>query len=192
MSFGSAATQTYRKYHLVPFGDYFPRWPVLTWIMATLQIPMSDFSRGDTHQTPIEVAGQKVAINICYEDVFGEEIIRQLPQATVLANFTNDAWWGDTKAPDQHMQISQMRSRETGRYMLRATNTGVTTIIDQRGTVQGVLTQHTQDVLKGTLQGFTGITPFARWGNAAFLLIAGILVIGGTAVGCRGNQVSTS
>ncbi len=175
MSFGTAPRQVYRKYHLVPFGDYFPRWPVLTWIMDALQIPMSAFARGETHQRPIETGGQKVAINICYEDVFGEEIIRQLPAATMLANFTNDAWWGDSKASDQHMQISQMRARETGRYMLRATNTGVTAIIDERGGVRAASPQFVETTLNGSVQGFSGMTPFSHWGNAAFLVLAGIL-----------------
>ena len=92
--------------------------------MNMMDIPMSDFSRGDNYQKPIAVAGQKIAVNICYEDVFGEEIIRQLPEATMLANFTNDAWWGRSLASRQHLQISQMRAMETGRSMLRATNTG--------------------------------------------------------------------
>lgn len=174
ISVGSAPTQTYRKYHLVPFGDYFPQWGPLTALMNSLQIPMSSFSRGAARQQPLSVAGQKVAVNICYEDVFGEEIIRQLPAATLLANFTNDAWWGKSAASEQHLQISQMRARETGRYMLRATNTGVTAIIDDRGQLRGVLPQFVEASLTGQAQGMTGATPFARWGNGAFLAVAGI------------------
>ncbi|MEO8631410.1 MAG: apolipoprotein N-acyltransferase, partial [Betaproteobacteria bacterium] len=121
MSLGTNPVQHYQKYHLVPFGDYFPHWVFLSWIMNALEIPMSDFSRGDAYQQPMNVAGQRVAVNICYEDAFGEEIIHQLPQATLLANFTNDAWWGESIAAQQHLQISQMRAQETGRYMLRAT-----------------------------------------------------------------------
>lgn len=178
ISLGGAPAQAYRKYHLVPFGDYFPRWGPLTWLMRTLQIPMSSFSRGAPRQAPLAVAGQKVAVNICYEDVFGEEIIRQLPEATLLANFTNDAWWGRSAAADQHMQISQMRARETGRALLRATNTGVTAIIDARGHTRGVLPQFTQAALTGAVQGMTGSTPFIRWGNGAFLIIVAVLLIG--------------
>src|SRR6185312_13626936 len=110
--------------------------PVFGWIINVLKIPLSDFSRGGLDQQPMNLAGQKVAVNICYEDVFGEEIIRQLPEATLLANFTNDAWWGDSIASEQHLQMSQMRSQETGRYLLRATNTGVTAIIDERGRIR--------------------------------------------------------
>jgi apolipoprotein N-acyltransferase len=165
ISLGTHPSQTYRKHHLVPFGDYFPHWGVLTWIMATLQIPMSDFARGDAYQQPMAVNGQRVAVDICYEDVFGEEIIRPLPQATMLANFTNDAWWGESWASDQHVQIAQMRAQEAGRYMLRATNTGVTAIIDQYGHIAAAAPQHTVTVLEGHAQGFTGSTPYVRWAN---------------------------
>jgi apolipoprotein N-acyltransferase len=172
MSFGTRPTQVYRKYHLVPFGDYVPRWSFLTWIMGTLQIPMSDFSRGEPYQRPLQAAGQRVAINICYEDAFGEEIIRQLPEATLLANFTNDAWWGKSAASDQHLQIAQMRSQETERFMLRATNTGVTAIIDERGHVVAGVPQFVIAVLEGQAQGRTGSTPYILWGNWAVLALA--------------------
>lgn len=181
ISLGSAPAQSYRKYHLVPFGDYFPSWGPLTWLMRTLEIPMSSFSRGAPRQAPLAVAGQLVAINICYEDVFGEEIIRQLPQATMLANFTNDAWWGRSAAADQHMQISQMRAREAGRAMLRATNTGVTALIDAHGQALAALPQFTRAALTGTVQGMRGSTPFVRWGNGAFLVIVAALLAAGAA-----------
>jgi apolipoprotein N-acyltransferase len=178
MSQGVSPTQTYRKVHLVPFGDYFPRWGFISWIMNALDIPMSDFSHGETGQRPLAVAGQRVAVNICYEDVFGEEIIRQLPEATLLANFTNDAWWGESIASEQHTQMSQMRSLETGRYMLRATNTGLTAIIDERGRIRASVPEFLQTALHGTAQGFSGSTPYARWGNALFLLLAAAGLIG--------------
>ena len=177
MSYGSSPTQVYRKHHLVPFGDYFPRWFFVTWVMSALDIPMSSFSHGDARQQPLAVAGQRVAANICYEDVFGEEIIRQLPEATVLANFTNDAWWGDSVASEQHLQMSQMRAQETGRYMLRATNTGVTAIIDQRGRVLQSAPEFTVAVIEGSVQGFSGSTPYIRWGNWPFLAIAAAMLL---------------
>ena len=186
MSFGASPTQVYRKHHLVPFGDYFPQWTFITWVMNAMQIPMSSFSRGDAVQMPLAVAGQHVAVNICYEDAFGEELIRQLPRATILANFTNDAWWGDSFASEQHLQISQMRAQETGRYMLRATNTGVTAIIDQRGRVLAAAPQFVTTALDGFAQGYTGSTPYVRWGNWVVLgLIAGMLAV---AVALRGRQ----
>ncbi|MEO8005342.1 MAG: apolipoprotein N-acyltransferase [Betaproteobacteria bacterium] len=175
-SAGSAPVQTYRKVHLVPFGDYFPLRPILGWVMTLLHIPMSDFSHGPEVQKPLQVAGQRVAVNICYEDAFGEEIIRQLPEATLLANFTNDAWWGDTIASKQHLQIAQMRALETGRSMLRATNTGVTAIIGPDGQVVAAAPEFKTTSLSGEVQGRQGRTPYIFWGNAGFLLLSAIMI----------------
>ncbi len=178
VSLGSAPTQRYRKSHLVPFGEFIPLRPVLGWIVGVLAIPLQDFSRGALDQQPLDVAGQRVAVNICYEDVFGEEIIRQLPQATILVNASNVAWFGRSIAPQQHLQISQMRALETGRYMLRATNTGVTAVIDERGNVVKAAVEFSTATLTHNVPGFQGATPFVRWGNyAALLLAAGMLLI---------------
>ncbi len=177
ISLGTAPTQRYRKHHLVPFGDYFPEWAFLTWIMQRMNIPMSSFSRGEAVQQPLAVAGQRVAVNICYEDAFGEEIIRQLPHATMLANFTNDAWWGDSWASEQHMQMAQMRAQETGRWMLRATNTGVTAIIDERGRVRTAAPQFVVSAVDGSAQGFAGATPYVRWGNWPALALACVMLV---------------
>jgi len=176
MSFGSAPTQVYRKHHLVPFGDYFPLRSVLGWIMNLLHIPMSDFSRGEPVQRPMQVAGQRIAVNICYEDVFGEEIIRQLPEATMLANFTNDAWWGKSVASKQHLQISQMRAIEAGRPMLRATNTGVTAIIDPKGRILASAPEFTTTTITGEIHGYQGATPYVRLGNWAFLAASALMI----------------
>ncbi len=176
ISLGTSPSQTYRKVHLVPFGDYFPmRW-AFGWFMELVDIPMSDFSRGSVEQRPIAAAGQRIAVNICYEDVFGEEIIRQLPEATILANFTNDAWWGRSLASRQHLQISQMRSLETSRAMLRATNTGVTAVIDHRGRVQAMAPEFETTSIDAEVWGYTGATPYSRWGNYAFLVIALVMI----------------
>jgi apolipoprotein N-acyltransferase len=175
-SFGSAPEQRYRKHHLVPFGEFIPLKPVFGWVIQVLQIPLSDFSRGSLDQQPMDLAGQRVAINICYEDVFGEEIIYQLPQATMLVNVSNDAWFGRSIGPQQHLQISQMRALETGRYMLRATNTGVTAIIDERGKVLQTIEIFTTAALHGLAQGFTGATPYVRMGNYPVLVFAGLLL----------------
>jgi apolipoprotein N-acyltransferase len=102
-----APEQSYRKHHLVPFGEFIPLKPIFGWVINVLQIPLSDFSRGSLDQQPMDLAGQRVAINICYEDVFGEEIINQLPQATMLVNVSNDAWFGRSIGPQQHLQISK-------------------------------------------------------------------------------------
>lgn len=166
LSYGSAPTQSYRKSHLVPFGEFIPLKSIFGWIYRDwLHIPLTDLSRGSIHQQPLQIAGQKVAVNICYEDVFGEEIIRQLPQATLLVNTSNDAWYGDSLAAYQHLQISQMRAVETGRMMLRSTNTGATAIIGPQGNVLAHAPHFTTTLLKGKAQGYAGTTPYVRWGN---------------------------
>ncbi|MDD2915801.1 MAG: apolipoprotein N-acyltransferase [Gallionella sp.] len=174
---GTADEQHYRKQHLVVFGEFIPLRPLLGWfINGVLDIPMGDLARGDARQAPLDVAGQLVAADICYEDVFGEEIIRALPEATLLVNFTNDAWYGHSHAAAQHNQISQMRALESGRMMLRATNTGVTSIIGANGQLIRQLPQHQQAVLNGTAQGYQGITPYARWGNIAVMLLIALML----------------
>ena len=174
--------QFYHKYHLVPFGEFIPLKAVFGWVYRDwLNMPLSDLSRGEKYQQPIQLANQKIAVNICYEDVFGEEIIRQLPQATLLVNVSNDAWYGHSNAADQHMQFSQMRALETGRTMLRATNTGSTTIISPQGMILALLPQFETAILNGSAQGYVGATPFVRWGNwptIGLLLIALILLWG--------------
>ena len=176
-SLGMADEQHYRKQHLVVFGEFIPLRPLFGWfINEVLDIPMGDLARGDKQQAALNVAGQHVAANICYEDVFGEEIIRALPEATLLVNFTNDAWYGHSHAAAQHNQISQMRALESGRMMLRATNTGVTSIIGADGKQLQQLPQHQQAVLNGTAQGYQGITPYARWGNVAVMLLIALML----------------
>ena len=177
VSFGTAATQTYRKSHLVPFGEFIPLRPVLGWIIGVLAIPLQDFSRGGEDQRPLEVAGQRVAVNICYEDAFGEEIIRQLPEATVLVNVSNVAWFGRSIAPRQHLQISQARALETGRYMLRATNTGVTAAIGPDGRVRAEAPEFQMAAVTHAVQGHSGATPYVRVGNSAALALC-VLSIG--------------
>ncbi len=178
VSVGRSPTQIYSKSHLVPFGEFVP--PGFAWFLAMASIPMSSFTPGEIRQAPMNIAGQKLAVNICYEDAFGEEIIRALPEATLLANLSNVAWFGDSLAPAQHLQIAQMRALETGRMMLRATNTGMTAIVGADGQVQGVLKPFTRAALRGEVRAYVGATPYVRWGNwpaiiAALLLVAFIV-----------------
>jgi len=169
-SLGASTSQSYRKNHLVPFGEFIPLRGLLGWfINDVLNIPMSDLSSGGEHQPVLNLAGQRIGMNICYEDVFGEEIIRALPQATLLLNTSNDAWYGDSSAAIQHNQISQMRAMESGRMMLRATNTGVTSVIGIDGRILQMLPQHVEGVLTAEVQGYAGATLYVRWGNAAVL-----------------------
>jgi apolipoprotein N-acyltransferase len=165
VTFGAAPSQSYRKSHLVPFGEFIPLRPVLGWIVSALASPLQDFSRGAADQRPLAIAGQRVAVNICYEDAFGEEIIRQLPEATVLVNISNVAWFGRSIAPQQHLQIAQARAMETGRTMLRATNTGVTAVVDPRGEVVAAAPGFTIATVTHLVQGYRGATPYVRWGN---------------------------
>jgi len=167
--FDGASPRLYSKRHLVPFGEFTP--PAFAWTLALLHIPMSDFSAGSSNQSLLESAGQKIAVNICYEDVFGEEIIRALPEATLLVNMSNTAWFGDSLAQPQHLQIAQMRALETGRTMLRATNTGMTAIVTPHGRIERVLPPFTAGALFGEAQGYSGATPYVRWGNAAVLFL---------------------
>ena len=171
LSFGSAPTQVYSKNHLVPFGEFIPLKQVFGWIYRDyLHMPLSDLSRGGVNQKPMRLVNQKVAVNICYEDVFGEEIIRQLPAATLLINISNDAWYGQSYAAYQHMQFSQARALETGRMMLRATNTGATAAIDNHGYVLAHLPHFTKATLNVMAQGYTGSTPYIVWGNWPFIV----------------------
>lgn len=174
VSLGVSPSQIYSKSHLVPFGEMIP--PGFSWFLQVSNIPMSAFTRGSEKQVPLAVAGQHVAVNICYEDVFGEEIIRALPQAGILANLSNTAWFGDSLAQPQHLQISRMRALETGRPMLRATNTGMTAIIAPDGKVQSALPPFTLGVLKGEVRAHKGMTPYARFGNWPALMLIMLLI----------------
>lgn len=175
VSIGVSPTQLYNKSHLVPFGEFVP--PGFGWFLNLMRIPMSSFTAGPDRQAPMEIAGQKVAVNICYEDVFGAEIIRALPEATILVNLSNTAWFGDSLAQPQHLQIAQMRALETGRPMLRATNTGMTAVVGVDGKVQAALPPFTRDALVAEVQGYAGSTPYVRWGNWAALLFSFLLLL---------------
>jgi apolipoprotein N-acyltransferase len=174
ISVGQSPQQRYSKSHLVPFGEFVPTG--FAWFLALSNIPMSDFTPGADKQPPLQIAGQKVAVNICYEDAFGEEIIRALPAATLLVNLSNVAWFGDSLAPAQHLQIAQMRALETGRMMLRATNTGMTAIVGADGRVQAALKPFTRGALRGEVRAYAGSTPYVRWGNRAVIIGALLLI----------------
>ncbi len=180
VSLGTSPQQAYHKVHLVPFGEFVP--PGFGWIVRVLSIPLSNFSRGTPDQAPLAVAGQRIAVDICYEDAFGAEIARALPAATMLVNVSNVAWFGDSLAPAQHLQIARMRALETGRMMLTATNTGITAAIGADGHVRARLPQFVEGRLEVTAQGYSGATPYVRFGDwpvlaLCVLLLAGALLI---------------
>ena len=165
------ALYRYDKQHLVPFGEFIPTG--FRWFTELMNIPLGDFSRGVLNPPSFVVGAQRVAPNICYEDLFGEELARRFvdpAQApTVFANVSNIGWFGDTIAIDQHRHISRFRTLEFQRPMIRATNTGATAIIDHRGQVLAELPRHTQGVLQGQVEGRSGTTPFAWWAARAGL-----------------------
>ncbi|KVD36689.1 apolipoprotein N-acyltransferase [Burkholderia ubonensis] len=175
----------YDKHHLVPFGEFIP-WG-FRWFVDLMKMPLGDFARGAPVQKPFLVRNQPVMADICYEDIFGEEIaatIRDNPQPPgVLVNVTNLAWFGDTIALDQHLQIARMRALETGRPMLRATNTGMTAAIDARGRVLGQLKPFTIGSLDVRIEGTSGFTPYVRSGNAAVLAVSFVLLAFGFTFG---------
>ena len=166
---------SYRKRHLVPFGEFIPTG--FDWILAVLRIPMSDFARGAAVQPALVAAGIPLGVAICYEDIFGEEVIDALPAAQLLVNVSNDAWFGRSFAADQHMQASQMRALETGRWMVRSTNTGATAAIDPGGRVVSRLPAFTAGTLVETVEPRAGMTPYARTGNAPAVLLASALAL---------------
>ena len=174
LTLGVSPRQAYHKVHLVPFGEFIP--PGFGWVLRWLSIPLSDFSRGAPDQPPLAVAGQRVALNVCYEDVFGAEIARRVPEATLLVNVSNVAWFGDSLAPAQHLQIARLRAIENARMYLTATNTGITAVIDRNGRVLERLAQFTEGRLEIAAQGYSGVTPYMRLRDWPIVLISlGIL-----------------
>jgi apolipoprotein N-acyltransferase len=163
ISLGRDAGQHYDKDHLVPFGEFIPFG--FRWFVDLMRMPLGDFTSGGTRQAPMRIGAQRVALNICYEDLFGEEIIRQLPEAGLLLNVSNIGWFGDSLAPHQHLQASRMRAIESGRTMLRATNTGATAVIDAHGTVTQALPFFSEGALVATVQARGGATPYVLTGN---------------------------
>lgn len=161
----------YDKRHLVPLGEYPPLEPVLMPLLQALTIPMSDFTAGAPEQPPITAAGLKVGASVCYEDAFGEEVIDTLPEAGLLVNVSNDAWFGDSLAPHQHLEIARMRAKETGRYLLRATNTGISAIIGPQGRVIARSPQFEPHALSGQISGYEGATPYVRVGNWVIVVV---------------------
>ena len=172
---GAAEPWHYDKHHLVPFGEFIP--PGFRWFVHALQIPLGDFDRGPLIQPLLSVAGQAIALDICYEDAFGEEIAAQVaprpdgsPGANLLVNISNLGWFGNTWALHQHLWMARMRALETARPLIAATNTGMTAVIDPHGQVRGMLDPAIPGVLDAEVLGTQGLTPYVRWRDTPVLI----------------------
>lgn len=161
----------YYKYHLVPFGEYIPFQRLFGKIFELIDVPMSEFSWGEFKQPNLHAAGQEIGMSICFEDAFPEQIRNAMPNATILANVSNDSWFANSLAPHQHLEIARMRALELGRYLLRATNTGISAVIDTHGNIIDKTQQFKIQVLRATAQPHQGVTPFGQWGNSIILAI---------------------
>lgn len=187
----------YDKHHLVPFGEFVP--PGFRWFVSAMHIPLGDFNRGTLRQPLFPIRDQYIAPDICYEDVFGEEIIHSVrasdtqgPGASILVNISNLAWFGNSWASRQHLQISRMRAVETGRPMLRATNTGMTAAIAPNGMLRAVLEPMQAGILDVEVQGMQGFTPYVRWGNRPVLVWVLLLLAFGIGSRLRARYRSVS
>ena len=179
VALGQDRVSFYDKRHLVPFGEYFPVPKFVRNWMRLRNLPYSDYQSGDEDQQPLVLAGQRLGLTICYEDVFGEEQLSQLDRVTLLVNVSNDAWFGDSIAPHQHVQIARMRAMEAERFLLRATNTGVSAFVGPKGRLLSTSPQFETHVLNGEVQGLSGLTPYARLGNWLIVLWAsGMMLLG--------------
>jgi apolipoprotein N-acyltransferase len=177
---GASRSQIYRKHHLVPFGETIPAKPVLGFfINDILHIPLADQTPGPANAPPLDVAGEKVAVDICYEDAYGGELRHASRDATLLVNVTNDAWYGHSIAAWQHNQIAAMRALESGRPLLRATNTGITSAIDFHGREFASLPWYTRGILEVRVEGRSGSTPYLALGDALPLACAAVLLAAG-------------
>jgi len=178
----------YHKRHLVPFGEYFPVPGFVRNWMRLMSLPFTDTTPGPKTQPMIRVKDMPLAVSICYEDAFGAEQLDFLPAARLLVNVSNDAWFGDSTAPHQHLQMARMRALESGRYLLRSTNTGITAVISPQGDVIDRLPQFQSGVLSATVRPYTGTTPYVRFGNYPVVILCLLMVILGAGIGGFGTD----
>lgn len=167
----------YEKRHLVPLGEYIPLRFLVEFFNRFVKIPMSDIASGSENQSLLTAAGIPLGMSICFEDAFARDVIKDLPEAKVLVNVSNDAWFEDSHEPHQHHTIARMRALETGRYMIRSTNTGITAIIGPHGNIIKQLPQFVTAVLTAEVQPFDGATPFVRWGDWLIVGLCALLLL---------------
>ncbi|WP_445372667.1 apolipoprotein N-acyltransferase [Methylomonas sp. HW2-6] len=167
----------YHKIHLLPFGEYLPLQPLSGWVLDQLAIPLGDFAAGGARQPLLRAGGHAFVTTICYEDAFGELVARQAAEAGYIVNMTNDAWFGDSAQPHQHLQMAQMRALETGRYLVRATNTGVTGFIAPDGTVKRQAPLFSTVAITDRIVPMRGATPYLRLGDSGAFAAMALLAL---------------
>ena len=167
----------YRKQKLVPFGEYVPLQDLLRGLISFFDLPMSDFARGPSQQAPLSAKGYKIAPYICYEVVYPEFAIELAAQSDLLLTISNDTWFGTSIGPMQHLQMAQMRALEAGRWMIRATNNGVSALIDPHGQITVTVPQFEQAVLRGSVVPMQGLTPYLRWQSWPLILLSVLCLI---------------
>ncbi len=168
--------QVYHKRHLVPLGEFIPLRFLIEFFNRFVKIPMSDIASGDEDQPLLTAAGVPLGLSICFEDAFARDVIKDLPEAKLLINVSNDAWFEDSHEPHQHHAIARMRALEAGRYMIRSTNTGITSFIGPHGDVIKQLPQFETGVLNGQVLPLVGATPFVRWGDGLIVVLSSLLL----------------
>ncbi len=167
----------YLKQKLVPFGEYVPLQDLLRGLIAFFDLPMSDFARGSNQQPPLNAKGYKIAPYICYEVVYPEFATKLAAQSDILLTISNDTWFGTSIGPMQHLQMAQMRALEAGRWMIRATNNGVSALIDPQGQISATVPQFQQAVLRGSVVPMQGLTPYLRWQSWPLILLYALCLI---------------
>ena len=169
----------YRKIQLVPFGEFLPFKFMLQWLLDYLHIPMSDFTAYEKPQPPISIKGIKIGVSICYEDAFANVIRQSLPEADLLVNVSEDAWFGNSLAPHQRLQMAQMRAIENGRTLIRVSNNGLSSMINYKGEIKQIAPQFKTHVFVANAEVRSGVTPFSLFGHKFVLsCILGLLLIG--------------
>lgn len=171
-----ADEQVFRKTHLVPFGEYLPLRSLFSWVLDYLQLPMSDFSSWDKSQT-LSCNGLDIALSICYEDAFAQEMASNLRNSGVLINISEDAWFGDSLAPHQRQQMAQMRALEVARPMVRSSNSGPSTFIDHKGNIKHVSEMFSAKNVVANVQPMQGLTPFAQSSSLFLYLLFGVCLL---------------
>jgi apolipoprotein N-acyltransferase len=167
----------YYKRRLVPFGEYIPFEEYIGPVLDVFGMPMSSFKAGEENQPVLQVGEWGIAPFICYEIVYAEQVRRMVRDSDFLITISNDGWFGTSFGPWQHLQIAQFRAKESGRYVIRATNTGITAFINEKGEVVAQAPQFERTTLTAQAKAFTGNTPYVQWGYWPTLLLLGMCIV---------------